>query len=132
VNIFFDVDDTIVSGWWRANLRPLVKETFAQLNRDGHCIYIWSGVGLRWADIDTHCLREYIMDCFVKPLTDYQNALVALGIYAYPQFVVDDHVQIVDAFGGYVVRPYVWPDEADREMSVVYARIVEAADRNYV
>jgi hydroxymethylpyrimidine pyrophosphatase-like HAD family hydrolase len=42
MNIFFDVDETIVG--YDGSLRPLVHETFKALLEEGHRIYIWSGV----------------------------------------------------------------------------------------
>ena len=47
----FGVDATIV-GSYDGKLRPMVREVFEQLRADGHQIYIWSGVGLRWLEID--------------------------------------------------------------------------------
>ncbi|HEY3059716.1 MAG TPA: HAD hydrolase family protein [Chloroflexota bacterium] len=42
MNIFFDVDETILG--YDGSLRPLVRETFKVLVDEGHRIYIWSGV----------------------------------------------------------------------------------------
>jgi hypothetical protein len=128
MNVFFDVDDTIISGW-HGCLRPLVREVFHQLTLDHHEIYIWSGVGLRWAEIEAHQLRRYVRGCYVKPLRDHARALPGLGVKVKPEFVVDDNDEVVRAFGGYKVRPYVWPDETDREMSVVYDTIREITVR---
>src|SRR6266511_378097 len=46
MNIFFDVDDTLVT--WDFRLRPHVRDVFEALRDDGHRIYIWSGRGKRW------------------------------------------------------------------------------------
>lgn len=122
MNVFFDVDDTIISAW-EGTLRPLVKDVFEQVNRDGHLIFVWSGVGLRWREIDAHGLRPYVRDCYLKPLTDYRRSLPLLGIHVEPHFVVDDCREVVDAFNGYTVKPYVWRDPADRVMAMVYEEI---------
>jgi len=122
LNVFFDVDDTIVSSW-DGSLRPLVKEVFAQLNLDGHDLYIWSGVGLRWYEIDKHGLRPYIKGCFVKPLWDHRRRLPLLGIEVEPHFVIDDYQEVVDVFGGHTIKPYFRRDPGDKEMAVVYEKI---------
>jgi predicted HAD superfamily phosphohydrolase YqeG len=125
MNVFFDVDDTIVCSDG-GQLRPLVREVFADLKRDGHVIYIWSGVGLRWQMIDRHLLRPYITDCFVKPLSNHRASLGRLGIKIEPDFVVDDYQEVVDAFAGHAIKPYEWPNPADRAMELVYKLICNA------
>lgn len=122
MNVFFDVDDTIISANY-GTLRPLVRELFHQLKEEGHHIYIWSGVGLRWDVIDRHQLRPFISGCFLKPLFDYHNRLVELGVTATPEFCIDDYPEISTAFGGIAVRPYLYPNKDDREMERVYQAI---------
>ena len=56
MNIFFDVDYTILG--LDDSLRPGTKETFRKLIDDGHSIYIWSGVGLRWEVVRKHSWRS--------------------------------------------------------------------------
>ena len=126
MNIFFDVDGTIV-GSYDVKLRPLVRETFEQLRADGHTIYIWSGVGLRWEEIDLHELRPLIAKCFWKPRWDHQARLTELGVDVFPDFVVDDHHEVVAAFGGVTVYPFDYYDPRDREMERVYRIISERA-----
>src|SRR5437764_3736737 len=89
MNIFFDVDGTIV-GSYDLKLRPMVREVFEKLRGDGHTIYIWSGVGLRWQEIDLHELRPLIEDCFWKPRWDHRARLAELGVAVGPAFGVDD------------------------------------------
>jgi hypothetical protein len=48
-----------------------------------------------------HGLHDLVTDYFVKPLSDYRRRLPEFGIYVVPDFVIDDHVSVVDAFGGY-------------------------------
>lgn len=122
MNIFFDVDDTIVSSW-DGSLRPLVKEVFERITADGHHIYIWSGVGLRWYEIDKHGLRSLIKDCYVKPLWDHRRRLSLLGVDVEPHFVIDDYEEVVDVFGGHTIKPYFRRDPADQEMVRVYEKI---------
>ncbi len=127
MNIFFDVDDTLIA--FNGSLRPHVYEVFQKLLDDGHDIYIWSGVGLRWEIIDRHKLRSYIKDCFVKPTQNYVQGLEILGIPIRPDFCVDDHVELVNALGGEAVKPYYWADQRDREMLRIYDAISEFAAR---
>ena len=126
MNIFFDVDGTIV-GSYDVALRPLVREVFEQLRADGHVIYIWSGVGLRWQEIDQHSLRPLIATCYWKPRWDHQAQLTQLGVDVFPDFVVDDHRDVVAAFGGVTVFPFDYYDPRDREMERVYRAISERA-----
>ena len=123
MNIFFDVDGTLIS-FLDQSLRPGVAEVFERLVQDGHRIYIWSGVGIRWEEIDRHALREYVTDCCLKPLKDHRAALVPLGVPVEPHFVIDDYPEVVDAFAGHAIRPDERRDPHDREMEVVYQKIV--------
>ena len=57
---------------------------------------------------------------FVKPLSDYRRRLPEFGVDVIPDFVVDDHASVVEAFGGFHI-----PDvalEGDRAL----AQVVEA------
>jgi hypothetical protein len=100
---------------------------FDRLRTDGHEIYIWSGVGLRWREIDLHGLRPLITTCYWKPRWDHQARLSDLGVEVYPDFVVDDHRDVVAAFGGVTVYPFDFYDPRDREMERVYRAISELA-----
>ncbi len=77
LNIFFDVDYTILSVSY--TLRPGTYEVFEKLVADGHLIYIWSGVGLRWDEIRDHNLDAFVTDVFHKPTTDYVAGLEEMG-----------------------------------------------------
>ena len=125
MNIFFDVDDTLIA--FDGSLRPHVYEVFQMLLDDGHDIYIWSGVGLRWEIIERHKLRPYIQDCFVKPTANYRKALEILGIPVHPDFCVDDHPELIKSLGGEAVKPYYWADTRDKEMLRIYDAITEFA-----
>ena len=126
MNVFFDVDGTII-GANDGKLRPLVREVFEQLRADGHAIYIWSGVGIRWVEIDRHELRTLIETCFHKPMWNHHARLAALEVTPFPDFVVDDHAEVVEAFGGVTVSPFYYFDPDDREMERVYRAIKERA-----
>ncbi|MCH7996917.1 MAG: hypothetical protein IIB11_03965, partial [Chloroflexi bacterium] len=128
MNIFFDVDDTIIA--FNGVLRPHVREVFQRLVEDGHSIYIWSGVGLRWEVIDHNGLRPLVTDCFVKPVQNYREGLKTLGIPVEPDFRVDDHPELIRALGGEAIKAYFWVDDSDREMLRIYDVITEYA-RNH-
>lgn len=107
MNIFFDVDETILA--YDGTLRPLVREIFEQLQRDGHTLYVWSGA--RSAEtvaevVSDYGLQEYVTGCFRKPLFDPKQAWLQTGIAVQPDFVVDDYPGIVEAFGGVLIKPF--------------------------
>jgi hypothetical protein len=118
VNIFFDVDDTLIT--WDVKLRPHVVEVFQQIRDDGHGLYLWSGYGPRWEVVRRFNLHEWVMDCFWKPLHDHHARLAELKVPFTPDYVVDDHPDIVKAFPGTLVFPAGKPFTEDREMWRVY------------
>ncbi|MCH8194833.1 MAG: HAD hydrolase family protein [Chloroflexi bacterium] len=118
MNVFFDVDYTLIAD--DGSLRPYVHEVFQKIKDDGHNIYIWSGVGIRWEVVNRHNLRQYIETCYLKPLSDYKETLIELGVDVMPDFVIDDHSGVPLAFGGVVVRPYYTRNETDEELLRVY------------
>ena len=118
MNIFFDVDHTIIT--WDVKLRPGVKEVFQKLRDDGHILYLWSGMGPRWEIVRRFELHDHIVDCFWKPLYDHHNRLEELGVTLVPDYVIDDHSEVVDAFIGTVILPPAMPLDWDKEMWRVY------------
>jgi len=121
VNIFFDVDYTLIS--FQGKLRPHVHEVFEKLVREGHSIYIWSGVGLRHEVVAKHNLGQYVSGIYHKPKEDFQHRIVELGVDVKPDFIIDDHGEIVRAFGGYWIKPYGWDHPGDTEMIEAYNAI---------
>ena len=121
MNVFFDVDKTIISQ--NGSIRPWVRELFAQLRDDGHNLYLWSGMGIRWAVADRFGLRQYVEDFHEKPLDDHHRRLPSLGVKVLPDICVDDHQEIISVFGGVVVEPYVIDNPKDVEMHRVYTLI---------
>ncbi len=118
MNIFFDVDDTLVT--WDFRLRPHVHDVFRQLRDDGHHLYVWSGRGKRWEVVLKHKLDDLIVTCHEKPLDDHLAKLSGLGVDVWPDFVIDDHYAVVNAFGGYWICPPRRPLEQDRELWRAY------------
>ena len=118
MNIFFDVDYTLIT--WDVKLRPGVLEVFEKLRADGHIIYLWSGVGPRWEIVKRFELHDHIADCFWKPLYDHHARMVELGVTVSPDYVIDDHQEIIDAFVGTTIKEPAMPLHTDRELWRVY------------
>ena len=121
MHIFFDVDFTLIT--WDYRLRPHVREVFARLKDEGHTLYLWSGMGKRWEIVEQHGLHEWITDCFDKPLYNHRARLPELGVSVEPDFVIDDHADPVDVFGGALIQPPHTPLDADTEMLRIYDAI---------
>jgi hypothetical protein len=126
MNIFFDVDQTIIAT--SNELRPGVKELFAELTRCGHTLYLWSGIGVRWEVVERHGLGEWVSGCFEKPMSRFDELLAPLGIPVRPDFVVDDHEGPVRHFGGVVVKRFLIYNPDDRDLE----RVRAAIDRHLV
>lgn len=126
LNVFFDVDNTLIL--WNGKLRNHTREVFERLTQRGHTIYIWSGVGIRRWDMKRHDLDRYVEDYFIKPLDRHHERLEALGVPMTPDFVIDDHREVVDAFGGYVVSDM--PPADDSELLDVELAIERFARRD--
>jgi hypothetical protein len=124
LNIFFDVDNTLIL--WNGKLRNHTREVFVSLRDAGHTIYVWSGVGIRRWDMRRHELDEFVEDYFIKPLDDHHARLEPLGVKVKPDFVIDDHKTVVDAFGGYHIPDVAKPDDA--EMLEVLRQIMAMAE----
>ena len=121
MNIFFDVDYTLIT--WDVKLRPGVHEVFERLRADGHTIYLWSGVGPRWEIVKRFELSEHVTDCFWKPLYNHHARMEELGVTVMPDFVIDDHAEIIEAFVGTRIAEPRMPLDQDQEMWRVYDTI---------
>ena len=133
VNIFFDLDYTLLA--IDGSLRPGVKELFQRLVEEGHDIYIWSGLGVRWGEVRRHGLDAYVKGVFDKPLHDF-GALVKAwhqrgDLPILPDLVVDDYPEIVTALGGVLARPYFFVNPGDREMERIYQIIQEYSSNGH-
>jgi phosphoglycolate phosphatase-like HAD superfamily hydrolase len=129
VNIFFDVDETILG--YDGSLRPLVTDIFQRLTEDGHRVYVWSGARTALgvgAVVAQYGLQAYVTDCFRKPLVNPRQAWLQTGIEVQPDFVIDDYPGIVEAFGGVLIKPYPLAAPADQDMQRVY----EVIQRSFV
>jgi len=111
LNVFFDVDNTLIM--WNGALRQHTEHVFKSLKDAGHTIYVWSGVGIRRWDMRHHNLDGYVTDYFIKPLEDHHAKLAVLGVPLVPDFVIDDHGTVVDAFGGYHIPDIATADDTE-------------------
>ena len=118
MNIFFDCDYTIIA--MNGGLRPGVRDIFRRLKEDGHTLYVWSGMGIRWLEVRRHGLEPYVTDCFHKPLSDYRARMYGMGVTVAPDLVIDDYPDIVTALGGVRVKAYLYEKSSDREMERLY------------
>ncbi len=124
MKLFFDVDYTILGV--DGSLRPGTHETFLKLKKDGHQIYIWSGIGVRTREVQKHSLDKYVSGVFRKPLEDFEKGMEEIGIPLWPDLVVDDYPEIVSTLGGIKVKPYYFARNADKEeMERIYRIIAD-------
>ena len=68
-------------------------------------------------------LEEFIKGVYLKPLEEHHELLAQYNIPVVPDFVIDDNVGPVEAFGGYVVPPYIYVDEPDDYLWRAYEKI---------
>ncbi len=125
MNIFFDMDYTILG--LDNSIRPGTEEVMARLIADGHVIYVWSGMGIRWTEVREHKLDKYVTDCFPKPLENFVQAVANQNLPATVDLVIDDYPEITQAMGGIWVRPYLFKNPRDDEMERVYRIITDYA-----
>ncbi len=121
MNIFFDVDYTLMA--MDGTLRPHTKDIFKQLIIDSHKIFIWSGVGDRTSDVNRHGLSEYVSGVFVKPIADFEIGLKRFKVLPRPDFVIDDHREIVEYFGGVHIEPFYFRSSDHEHMNSLYEAI---------
>ena len=123
MNIFFDVDYTILGA--DGSMWPDTEDVFQKLTSDGHLVFVWSGVGIRKAEVQRLGLESYVSDVFQKPIEDFERGLATWGVTARPDFVIDDHPEIVRNFSGFVCSPYYWRNANDTEMQQVYGVVTD-------
>lgn len=119
------------------SLRPHTREVFEEIVAEGHHLYLWSGVGIRWEVVDRHKLHGLVRNCFRKPLTDDlrrvqdpYSLLPDFGVSVRPDFCVDDYPEIAEAYGGVAVRAYMQHDPTDTEMRRVQQELRSFAARH--
>ena len=78
--------------------------------------------------MEAHGLAPFVDGYSVKPLEDYVDSVAKMKLGASPDLVVDDHADIVEAFGGYAVKPYFFPEDRDRDLSHAASAILDYAE----
>ncbi len=78
--------------------------------------------------MEAHGLAPFVDGYSVKSLEDYVDAVAKMKLGASPDLVVDDHADIVEAFGGYAVKPYFFPEDRDRDLSRAASAILDFAE----
>ena len=121
LDIFFDVDGTLVDS--RLHLRPYAREVILRLRGRGHRVHMWSGYGPRHEVAERHGLAPLFEQIIGKPLYSFRERLAEFTAVE-PDFVVDDHPEIVEALGGFTISPPGEPLADDREMLRCYLRIL--------
>jgi hypothetical protein len=115
VNVFFDVDHTLVG---RQTLRPGAREAMQRIKAAGHAIFVWSAGGQEYVEriVVEHELVEWVDGCFDKDP----------AVQPYPDLIIDDDWYLVGKYGGYLVAQYREIDHADRELHAVIEKMLEA------
>ena len=95
-NVFFDVQGTLLT--MEEVPRPLAREAFLILKQKGHAVYLWSSGGPGYAATATELLgvSDLVDGCFGKR----QEPGVPVD------FAVDDDASVVEAHGGYRIKPF--------------------------
>ena len=104
MNVFFDVQGTLVSG---GRGRPHVREVFLKLVQTGHHVYLWSSGGSTYAESAARLLgvEDLVSGCFGK------GGPPPVSV----DFVVDDQPGMAEHYGGYTVSAFAG-DSGDREL----------------
>ena len=123
LNIYFDCDYTILA--MDGSLRPRTREVFSNLIEDEHKVFIWSGVGLRTKDMERLNLMDLISGIFVKQIAEFEDGLDCFSVSPRPDFVIDDHREIVEFFGGVHIEPYYFRASEDGQMDDLYQCIAD-------
>ena len=100
MNVFFDVQGTLVSG---GRPRPHAREVFQRLAEMGHHPYLWSSGGNAYAASAAKLLNveDLVFGCFGKSAPPPASV----------DFVVDDDPGVADRYGGYTVSAFAGDPE---------------------
>jgi hypothetical protein len=115
VNVFFDVQGTLISG---GRPRPLARDVFAALVDEGHHVYLWSTAGPSYARSAAKILG--VEDLIVGYYGKHDHLPVTVD------FVVYDRPGMAERYGGYTVSAFTG-DPEDRELLSV-PEAVEATE----
>ena len=105
MNVFFDVQGTLLT--MEEAPRPRAREAFQMLRASGHEVYLWSsgGAGYAATAADLLGVTDLVSGCFGKR----QEPGVPVD------FAVDDDTSVVEAHGGYRIKPFDG-DPGDEEL----------------
>lgn len=95
MNVFFDVQGTLVSG---GNPRPHAREVFQQIEALGHHVYLWSSGG------SSYCAQAAELLGLQDIAYGYFSKSGSLPVSV--DFVVDDQPHLVEEHGGYQIAPF--------------------------
>ncbi len=114
MNIFFDVLDTLLTE--DEVPRPRAREAFLVLKKKGHDLYLWSsgGAGYAATAADLLGVTDLVSGCFDKR----REPDVPVD------FAVDDDASVVEAHGGYRIKPFdgdPWDEELLRAAAALNA-----------
>ncbi len=118
INIFFDVDHTLVYSNQHANmLRPGAHDVMQRLREAGHGVYVWSAGGQDYVErtVAMHGLGHLVDGCFDKDPR----------VQPKPDFIIDDDWYLVEKYGGHCVSQYKEVNAEDRELHEALERLVE-------
>jgi hypothetical protein len=96
LNVFFDVQGTLLT--MEEAPRPHAREAFLLLKEKNHDLYLWSSGGAGYAATAAELLgvADLVSGCFDKRSEP--------GVPV--DFAVDDDASVVEAHGGYRVKPF--------------------------
>lgn len=118
MNVFFDVDHTLVLPTAEANLlRPGAREAMQRIKDAGHGVYVWSAAGKPYVEkvVEIHGLSQWVDGCFDKDPR----------VQPAPDFVIDDDWYLVEKYGGHCVAQYKVVDESDQAFAEALERLAE-------
>ena len=118
INIFFDVDHTLVYANQHANsLRPGAHAAMETLKAAGHGVYVWSAGGEDYVKktVAIHGLGHLVDGCFDKDPR----------VQPYPDFIIDDDWYLVQKYGGHCVSQYKAVNDEDTEFNDALLRLAE-------
>ena len=112
-NVFFDVQGTLLT--MEEVPRPRAREAFLILKEKGHAVYLWSSGGAGYAATAAELLE--VADLVSGYFGKREEPDVPVD------FAVDDDANVVEAHGGYRIKPFDG-DPGDEEL----LRVAEALD----
>jgi hypothetical protein len=121
VNVFFDVQSTLLT--MEEAPRPRAREAFMMLKGSGHDLYLWSsgGAGYAATAADLLGVADLVSDYFSK--RSEPDVPV--------DFAVDDDASMVEAHGGYHIKPF-GGDPWDKELLRAAEAVADASGSEFV